>query len=169
MEWNTYYDRFYDWSDSTRLARISELSSFGPSGEIIEIAEAFFDEKAASRLVSKAATHGVVFSAEEICHLSGLCSTATTNALLKNDRCRFTQDQLEELSGCADPELIAQIAKENGVSLFRYADNEIEAVMRAVQGFSSPATTEPCAKADPDAVVRLGLLSWLNRIFCGRS
>lgn len=51
--WEAYYDNFYDWAESTQISYLSGLTSFGPAEEVCEIAEAFFDEKAASKLIRK--------------------------------------------------------------------------------------------------------------------
>ena len=54
MEWFEYYERFYDWAESTQINRISGLTDFGPSCEVVEIAQSLSDEKAISRLIRKA-------------------------------------------------------------------------------------------------------------------
>ena len=66
MTWETFYDRFYDWADSTQISNISKLTDFGPSAEVCEIATSFVDEKAATRLVKKALAAGVRFTSTEV-------------------------------------------------------------------------------------------------------
>ena len=53
MDWNTYYEKFYDWATSTQISRMSSLTSFGASSEVAEVAQEYMDEKAASRLIKK--------------------------------------------------------------------------------------------------------------------
>ena len=48
MEWQNYYDRFYDWEESTQLRHLSTLIDFG---QVCELAKAFFEEKSANRLI----------------------------------------------------------------------------------------------------------------------
>ena len=72
MTWAEYYDKFYDWSESTQISRLSSVRDFGPACEVCEIAEEFCDEKIASRLIRKALAAGVKFSSDDICNLEGV-------------------------------------------------------------------------------------------------
>ena len=76
MTWTEYYDKFYDWSESTQVARLSSVTDVGPSAEVCEIAACFSDEKIATRLVRKAMAAGVRFSSEEVSDLEGVISDA---------------------------------------------------------------------------------------------
>lgn len=126
MDWETYYDKFYDWATSTQISRMSSLTSFGPSSEVAEVAQNLMDEKAASRLIRKAISAGVQFTAEEISELSGCCDTAAMNALLRSADCAFTQEQLEDLWGAVDDEVLALAAKRSRVALFDEEDSAEE-------------------------------------------
>lgn len=79
VDWDTYYEKFYDWSTSTQISRMSSLTSFGPSSEVAEVAQEYMDEKAASRLIKKAVANGVQFTPDEIYDLSGCCDTSAMN------------------------------------------------------------------------------------------
>ena len=72
MTWAEYYDKFYDWSESTQISRLSSVKDFGPANEVCEIAEAFCDEKIASRLIRKALAAGVKFSSDDVSSLEGV-------------------------------------------------------------------------------------------------
>ena len=72
MTWAEYYDKFYDWSESTQINRLSSVKDFGPASEVCEIAEAFCDEKIASRLIRKALAAGVKFSSDDVANLEGV-------------------------------------------------------------------------------------------------
>ena len=72
MTWAEYYDKFYEWSESTQISRLSSVKDFGPANEVCEIAETFCDEKIASRLIRKALATGVKFSSEDITNLEGV-------------------------------------------------------------------------------------------------
>ena len=124
MDWNTYYEKFYDWATSTQISRMSSLTSFGTSSEVAEVAQEYMDEKSASRLVKKAVAYGIQFTPEEIYDLSGCCDTSAMNELLKSAECSFTQEQLEDLWGAADDEVLELVAKRNHVTLFE--DDAIE-------------------------------------------
>ena len=66
MDWDQYYEKFYDWTTSTQISRMSSLTSYGASSEVAEVAQEYMDEKAASRLIKKAVAYGVQFTPEEI-------------------------------------------------------------------------------------------------------
>ncbi len=38
MKWEDYYDRFGNWAESTQISRISSLTDFTSSAEVVEIA-----------------------------------------------------------------------------------------------------------------------------------
>lgn len=118
MDWETFYDRFYDWSSSTQINRISSLTTFGASSEVAEVAQEFADEKAASRFIKKAVAAGVQFTPEEICNLSSFCDSAAMTMLLASAKCRFTQEQLEDLDGIVDDAVLHKVARQNHVALF---------------------------------------------------
>lgn len=124
MTWETYYDKFYDWSTSTQISRMPSLTSFGASSEVAEVAQEFMDEKVASRFIKKAIAAGVQFTPEEIYDLSGCCDTATMNLLLESAKCRFTQEQLEDLDGVVDEEVLNKVAKQNHVALYDYEEED---------------------------------------------
>lgn len=66
MTWDEYYEKFYDWAESTRASRISSITEFGTSDEICEIAQELFEDKLVQRLINRALSYGVKFKAEEI-------------------------------------------------------------------------------------------------------
>ena len=53
MDWDSYYEKFYEWATSTQIKKMSSLTSFGASAEVAEVAQEYMDEKAASRLIKK--------------------------------------------------------------------------------------------------------------------
>ena len=118
MDWDTYYEKFYDWATSTQISRMSSLTSFGDSSEIAEVAQEYMDEAAASRLIKKAVAYGVQFTPEEIYDLSGCCNQEAMNVLLDAAKCHFSQEQLEDLWGTVDDEVLERVAARNRVKLF---------------------------------------------------
>ena len=106
MDWDSYYEKFYEWATSTQIKKMSSLTSFGASAEVSEVAQEYMDEKAASRLIKKAVAYGVQFTPDEIYDLSGCCDISAMNELLKSAKCTFKQEQLEDLWGAADDEVL---------------------------------------------------------------
>lgn len=45
MDWQIFYERFFDWASSTQIQRIRQLTSFGPSDQVTEVAQELMDEK----------------------------------------------------------------------------------------------------------------------------
>ena len=125
MNWETYYEKFYDWAESTQIRKLSELSSFGPPEEVVEVIEGLMNEKAASRLARKAVEAGVQFSTEQLAELTSCCDTPTMNQLLLAAKQPFDQETLEdEFYGAVDDAVLAQVAARNRVKLFDYDEDE---------------------------------------------
>jgi hypothetical protein len=82
MTWDEYYDKFYDWANSTQISRISQLTSFGSADELCEVAIELIDEKAATRLIKKAVAAGVVFNADQIVDLTDALNEEGMNCII---------------------------------------------------------------------------------------
>lgn len=144
MDWDQYYEKFYDWTTSTQISRMSSLTSYGASSEVAEVAQEYMDEKAASRLIKKAVAYGVQFTPEEIYDLSGCCNTEAMNVLLDSSKCRFTKEQLEDLYGAVDDEVLGRVAARNKIRLFEDdEDEEIENETGEEEFFDEPVASAP--------------------------
>ena len=116
MKWEDYYDRFWDWAESTQISRISTLTDFTSSAEVAEIANEFFDEKNSTRLVKRAMQNGIRFTPAEIIELGGCVAEDVFNEAIRSRRGQFTAEQYEELEGlCFDEALLEAVAKAGGV------------------------------------------------------
>ena len=117
MTWETFYDRFYDWADSTQISNVSKLKSFGPSSEVCEIALAFIDEKVATRLVKKALAAGMRFTAEEVVELDCCVNESLIPELAKTASTAFTADELDTISLSLNEQDLKAIARKSGLKL----------------------------------------------------
>ena len=142
MDWDSYYEKFYEWATSTQIKKMSSLTSFGASAEISEVAQEYMDEKAASRLIKKAVAYGVQFTPDEIYDLSGCCDISAMNELLKSAKCTFTQEQLEDLWGAVDDEVLELVARQNHVTVFANDENEDSSVLDEID-FDETKQKEP--------------------------
>ena len=116
MKWEDYYDRFWDWAESTQISRISTLTDFTSSAEVAEIANEFFDEKNSTRLVKRAMQNGIRFTPAEIIELGGCLTEEVFNEAIRSRRGQFTAEQYEELEGlCFDEDLLETVAKAGGI------------------------------------------------------
>lgn len=111
MTWEDFYDKFYEWADSTQVSRISQLTTFGSHEQVAEIVEAYFDEKAASRLAKKAMAAGVRFTPAEIVEMQGSVNKECMNQLVTTALGDFTQEQVEELVFSMDDDIYADLEK----------------------------------------------------------
>lgn len=126
MEWAEYYDKFYDWSTSTQIRKMSDLTSYGPSDEVTEVAQEYMDEAVASRLVRRAVEHGVQFSPQEMLDLSCCCNTEAMNQMLASSKCKFSREELEDLWGAVDDDVLEAVAQKNHITLFDDGEDEAE-------------------------------------------
>lgn len=84
MDWQIFYERFFDWASSTQIQRVRQLTSFGPSNQVTEVAQELMDEKSASRFIRKALEVGVSFMAENIEDLWSVCDKRPSTPYWKN-------------------------------------------------------------------------------------
>ena len=79
MTWEDFYEKFYEWDDSTQVRKISELTTFGYPEQVAEVILMYSDEKASSRLAKKALAAGVRFTPSEIVEMDGSVSKDCMN------------------------------------------------------------------------------------------
>lgn len=96
MDWETFYDRWEDWAESTLIARISSLKSVGPSDEVTEVACFSLSFDASYKLITKAIKLGTVFSFDDIIELDE-CDGELAEAVLDSGACRLNASQAEKL------------------------------------------------------------------------
>ena len=72
ITWEEYYDKFYDWAESTQIKKLSSVKKYGSAEEVTEIMPefAFVHEDIVNRMARKAIEQHIVFSAENVCDLS---------------------------------------------------------------------------------------------------
>lgn len=64
MTWEEYYSKFYGWATSTQIKRLpyAMLNVDVNPVEIVDVARDILDEKAAGRLMKRAANAGIQFA-----------------------------------------------------------------------------------------------------------
>lgn len=120
MTWETYYEKFYDWSESTAASYLSRLADFGPSAEVCEIAQMFSEEAAANRLIRKALAAGVRFTAEEIGELDGVVPESLMPQLVQTTSTPLTAEVLDELSDWLSDDELRALARKHGIVVDAY-------------------------------------------------
>lgn len=118
MTWDDYFEKINDWSVSTAVSKISSLEDMGAPDEIVDALNiiAFEDEKGATRLLNRALQHGVKFSGENLAEIVNLCAEESFKKALYQSANTFTAQDLENLYGCIDDELIIDLAKRYKIS-----------------------------------------------------
>lgn len=113
MKWEEYYEKINDWAVSTAVNKMSSLEDMGDADEVTDALNiiAFEDEKGATRLLNRAIQYGVKFSGENLAEISSICSEDSFKKALASSGDRLTAQDLEDLYGCVDDELIIDIAK----------------------------------------------------------
>ena len=65
--WDEYYEKFYDWAESTQVRNLTALTSLGTADEVGEIIiELQVNVPAANRLLRKAVEAMLEFSASDL-------------------------------------------------------------------------------------------------------
>lgn len=118
MKWAEYYEKFYDWSESTQASRLSGLTDFGSSSEICEIAQDLFDDKLAQRLIKKALAAGVRFRPDEITDISAFMDKTTLSKLVETCAVPLNREQLEEFYMLIDDTAFEKASKRAKIDIF---------------------------------------------------
>lgn len=119
MDWKSYYDRFYDWEESTQLRQLSALTDFGSSSEVCELACAFSEEKSATRLIKKALVAGVRFTSEEVLELDGVVDKSLMLPLIKSIP-SLTAEELDEFAFWLTKEDVQVLAQKHNIRMDEY-------------------------------------------------
>lgn len=99
MTWEEYYSKFYGWATFTQIKRLpyAMLNADVNPAEIVDVARDILDEKAAGRLMKRAASAGIQFTAEQILELSQYEADEGLYMILKTSSCTFSQTQLDDI------------------------------------------------------------------------
>ena len=85
MTWEEFYDKFYDWAESTQIKKLSSLETLGSGSEVAEIIQEFYfhHPEISNRLANKAVEQKVIFSGEDLADLTGIIDESIQNELVK--------------------------------------------------------------------------------------
>lgn len=131
MNWEDYYDKFYDWSESTQVNKLSSVDTLGPADEVAEIMLefAFNREDIVNRIARKAIEQKLVFSAENIQDLTNFMDGNLHNQLALQSASSFSKEDLVMLEGFLDDDVLVQLYKLKGLPVPEMlADDEPELI-----------------------------------------
>lgn len=132
MTWEEYYDKFYDWAESTQVKKLSSVEALGPADEVTEIMlELEFNrEDIVNRIARMAIEQKLVFTAENIRDLTDCMDAGLHGKLALQSVNSFSKEDLVMLEGFVDDDVIVQLYKIKGLPIPElYADDELDSTM----------------------------------------
>ena len=119
MTWEEFYDKFYDWAESTQIKKLSSLETLGSGSEVAEIIQEFYfhHPEISNRLANKAVEQKVIFSGEDLADLTGIIDESIQNELVKQSADSLTEKDLEAMLGCIDDDVMARLYKSKGYKI----------------------------------------------------
>lgn len=130
MTWEEYYSKFYGWATSTQIKRLpyAMLNADVNPAEIVDVARDILDEKAAGRLMKRAANAGIQFTAEQILELSECEADEGLHMILEASPYTFSQTQLDDIYFATSNDnvrrKVLEIAQNQGIRLQSVCDDE---------------------------------------------
>ena len=109
--WDEYYEKFYDWAESTRVKNLTYLESVGDGDEVVEVLiELEGNKNAATRLLRKAVEEKIVFTGDALANLFlwDFDEKLVTEAM-GNSAANFTTEDIEALYASVDEEILLEI------------------------------------------------------------
>lgn len=116
MTWPEYYDKFYDWSESTQISRLSSVEELGPAEEVAEVMLefAFNREDIVNRIARKAIEQKLIFSAENIMDLTNSMDSGLQGQMALQSVSAFSEEDIRNLEGFLDDDVIVKLYKARG-------------------------------------------------------
>lgn len=155
MDWADYYDRVFDWSESTRVRRLSDLTDVGSPDELVDAAQAFDEEKNASKLIKKALSLGVQFTPENVVDLILVVDDATLTQMAKAAKGKFSKDQLDELYMVIDDDVYERLESHLPESQRNMGPGAFDVMVSAIKeiadmdlsSINTPTTYQPASRS----------------------
>ena len=132
--WEEYYENFWGWAESTQVRYLSGLTSLGPADQVAEVINQLqLNEPVARRLFRKAVDAKLAFNGSDLMEMAGL-DEALANAAARNSAARLTAQDMEDLYGIIDDEVIIEICRQRNLPLPEYLreeedDVELDAIL----------------------------------------
>ena len=114
MQWCDYYEKINDWAVSTAVNKIASLEDMGEPDEIVDALTiiGYENKKGATRLLNRALQQGIKFSGENLIEIADLCTEESFKKALYQSVDTLTGQDLEDMYGCVDDELIIELVKQ---------------------------------------------------------
>ena len=116
--WDEYYEKFYDWAESTQVRNLSGLTALGPADEVGEIIiELQTNVPAANRLLRKAVEAKLAFSGSDLVEFACINDKELATAAVRNSAERLTAEDMEYLYGAIDDAVIVELCRQQHLAL----------------------------------------------------
>ncbi len=116
--WDEYYEKFYDWAESTQVRNLYGLTSLGSADEVAEIIiELQVNVPAANWLLRKAVEAKLAFSGSDLVEFACINDKELATAAVRNSAERLTAEDMEYLYGEIDDRVIVEICKQRNLLL----------------------------------------------------
>jgi len=117
MTWDDFYERFFDWADSTKVSKISSLTTLGEEEDIIEVAGeyAYIGNKECTRFLKKIIALGGCFTASNIMELIYNVEPSFIWELAQKNNTPYSEDALDELATYLSDEQLKSLARKSNI------------------------------------------------------
>ena len=119
MTWEEYYDNYYGWAESTAIKKLSSVDMLGNADEVAEIISdmSFHHKDICNRIARKAIGQKLVFSWENLQDIDGCVDNELQIQLLLQSYSSFSKEDLEDMVGLYDDEVIDKLYKLKGLPI----------------------------------------------------
>lgn len=113
MKWEDYYDKFYDWAESTRIKKLASVEELGSADEVTEVMQEFSisHEEVVNRIARKAVEQKLVFSADNIMDLINEMDSELYRQIALQSVKAFSRDDLILLEEYLDNQTMIELYK----------------------------------------------------------
>ena len=169
MTWQIYYDRFFDWTDSTRIRQLSGVESFrGADPEAVcEMAYCLLKNRDSAKLVRRAFQDGVRFTPAQLAELAGMLEEKDFLPLAAAPSVPYTDESYEEVAALLSPKADDALCRALGRPTYA---QELAQELEAIQPETAPPVSRPVPAASRPAKAekpRIGLLPILVGVLSG--
>jgi len=119
MTWEEYYENYYDWAESTAIKKLSSVDVLGNADEVTEIICDLFPshKDICNRIARKAICQKLVFTWDNLQDIDGCIDSDLQIQLLTQSYSSFSKEDLEDMEGLYDEEVINKIYQLKGMAL----------------------------------------------------
>lgn len=173
--WDEYYEKFYDWAESIQVCNLSALTSLCSADEVGEIIiELQINVPAANRLLKKAVAAKLAFAGSDLLEFARINDKELATVAVRNSADRLNADDMENLYGEIDDEVIIEICKQHNIVLPENLREEEEYEYEEPEEIEEEEAVEEVDIYNDDfvpesPVPKLGFFGTLATIFAGAS